>query len=822
MRLNLCLMALVLVAVPVSSQAQILVPEHNQRRPRHAPIRRWQRPPVWSAYKIGAVDVTADVHDQAAKVRMSQVFENTGEDTIETQFLFPIPEDAAISDLTLLYDGKELPGRLLDKDNARHIYEEIVRRQRDPALLEYMGHGLFQTSVFPIPPHAKRTVEIRYSQLLHKNSGLIDFLLPIGTFKHTDHPIERLTVAFKIETTDPIKTIYSPTHSVSIERPDEHHANCKVTLDRVQSPDDLRILCGTHAGAVGMSVVSYRPKENEDGYFMLLASPEFKAAASQTVPKTVVIVVDRSGSMSGPKIEQAREAVKLLVQQLRPTDTFNIIAYDSDVDVFRAELQRVTPDTVNAALSFANGINPGGATNIDAALSLALKMLVDPKRPNYVLFLTDGQPTVGEQDELKIAANAKAADKVHARIFNLGIGYDVNARLLDRLSHDLGGQSVYVRPNENIEAYVSTLSKSIAAPVLTDIDVKFEFDASQAADAPPVSRTYPRRLTDLFAGEQLVWVGRYRKTGPVKVILTGLLGDKHQSFEFKADLTDRSVGDANGYVAKVWATRRIGELIDEIDLHGQNSELVSELVDLSKKYGIMTPFTSFLADERVNIAERDAISAQTSKSLDTLSGESAGKRAVAQRRFKGNLQAASRPPAPTWTGSDITDSQQQRFGGRGEASDKDYDGAPAGRGMGGGGMGGGGAMSNNNDAETNAAPASTNRSRRTRPTPMLDEGFIRKDSQDLKKSPESTAPKNPVQTIGDKTFYWKNNRWRDSDVTPEGEKHPIKIKAFSSQYFALAAKADSQFAKYLSLEGPILIVLDGKTYLIEPSKEADE
>ncbi len=832
MRLKLFLATLVLVVVPTASQAQILVPDQGHGRP-FRPRHHVPRSPVWSAYKIGSVDVLADVHDQAAKVRMSQVFENIGENTIETQFLFPIPEDAAISDLTLLYDGKELPGRLLDKDNARKIYEEIVRQQRDPALLEYMGHGLFQTSVFPIPPHAKRTVEIRYSQLLHKNGGLIDFLLPIGTFKHTEQPIERLTVAFKIETTDPIKTVYSPTHSVSIERPDEHHASCKVTLDSVQSPNDLRILCGTQTGAVGMSVVSYRPKENEDGYFMVLASPELKAAAAQSVPKTVVIVVDRSGSMSGQKIEQARDAVKFLVQQLKPADTFNIIAYDSDVDVFRAELQRVTTDTVNAALKFANGINAGGGTNIDSALTLALKMLVDTKRPNYVLFLTDGQPTVGEQDELKIAANAKAADKVHARIFNLGIGYDVNARLLDRLSHDLGGQSVYVRPNENIETYVATLARSISSPVLTDVDVKFEFDTPQAADsAPSVSRTYPRRLTDLFAGEQLVWVGRYRKAGAVKVVLSGLLGQTHESFDFKADLSERSVGDSNGYVAKVWATRRIGELIDEIDLHGQNSELINELVDLSKKHGIMTPYTSFLADERVNIADRESNLTEAAKSLDNLNGQADGKQAVAQRRFKGNLQAASRPAAPTWTGSDITDAGGQRFGGMGggmpgDKADRSTGMGGMGGGMGGGGFGGGGGMGRFNevgqnqqsDSNFDQAPAKPNfraRAKNRKGAPSQQE------PDDKKKDSEKSSPKNPVQTVGDKTFYWKNDRWRDSDVTPEGEKHPIRIKAFSSQYFALAGKSDGQFAKYLSLEGPILIALDGKTYLIEPSKEKDE
>ena len=657
-------------AIPLSLPAQILVPKQpadnpHVRPPRHPPIHRLPRP-VWSAYQIRAVDVQADVNNQAAKVRMSQVFENTGEVTVETQFLFPIPEDAAVSDLTLLYDGKELPGRLLNKDDARRVYEEIVRRQRDPALLEYMGHGLFQTSVFPIPPHAQRTVEIRYSQLLRKDNGLIDFLLPLGTFKHNEHPIERLDVAFRLETSDPIKTIYSPTHSVTIERPDDHHAACKLTLNNVQSPDDLRILCGTHAGPVGMSVVSFRPKENEDGYFMLLASPELNAPQTAATAKTVVIVVDRSGSMSGQKIEQARQAVKFLVQQLKPDDTFNIVAYDTEVEAFRPELQRVKTDTINAALSFAGGINAGGGTNIDSALTTALGMLVDAKRPNYVLFLTDGQPTVGEQNEIKIVADAQAADKVHARIFNLGIGYDVNARLLDRLSRDLGGQSVYVRPNENIETYVSTLAKSISAPLLTDVDVKFAFDSpAPAGSAEPISRTYPRRLTDLFAGEQLVWVGRYRKAGAARVTLSGLLGGKQQSFSVQADLAERSVGDSNSFVAKVWATRRIGELIDEIDLHGQNQELVNELVELSKKHGIMTPYTSFLADDKVEFADRGRLQGQAVDSLQLLNDQS-GEKGVAQRQFKGSLQAASRA--------------MPLGGGMGD-KDVDVDGLPAAKGI---------------------------------------------------------------------------------------------------------------------------------------------
>jgi Ca-activated chloride channel homolog len=788
MKLKTSVLALVvLTALPLSLPAQILVPEQpgldsRVRPPIHPPIRPIPHPirrPVWSSYQIRSVDVQADVHNQAAKVRMSQVFENTGEVPLETQFLFPIPDDAAVSELTLLYDGKELPGKLLDRDEARRIYEEIVRRQRDPALLEYMGHGLFQTSVFPIPPHAKRTVEIRYSQLLRKSDGLIDFVLPLGTFKHTDHPIGTLNVNFRLETSDPIKTVYSPTHSVTIDRPDDHHATCKMSLSNVQAPDDLRILCGTHVGPVGMSLVSFRPKDKEDGYFMLLASPELKAAQTAAAPKTVVIVIDRSGSMSGEKIEQARQAVKFLVHQLKPADTFNIIAYDSEVDAFRTELQRVTADTTNAALGFAEGLNAGGGTNINAALTTALGMLVDTKRPSYVLFLTDGVPTVGEQNEMKIVAAAKEADRVHARIFNLGIGYDVNSRLLDRLSRDLGGQSVYVRPNESIETYVSTLAKSIGAPLLTDLDVKFAFDSPPAAgSAESISRTYPRRLTDLFAGEQLVWVGRYRKAGPVKVTLSGLVDGKRQTFDLRTDLAEHSVGETNGFVEKVWATRRIGELIDEIDLHGQNHELVEELVELSKKHGIMTPYTSFLADEHVDLTDRGRVQLQAIESLQQL-GLQTGQDAVAQRAFKGSLQAAPRP---------------QMHEVRSGRSWFNAASAPA--------------------AVPPISAISGAQIFKADPNGGPDRFGVTRTGPAQIESEEATSVKKPVQTIGEKTFYWKTDRWRDADVTADGEKNPIRIKAFSDAYFALAARENGRFAKYLALDGPVLVVVDGKTYLI--------
>ena len=597
-----CLSALAvtlcLLATPVSAQVIIINP------PRVPPILPPRpTPPVRvTEYRIQSVEMQAQVRDQAAQVQISQVFENVGSQTIEASLYFPLPDSATISGLTLLVDGKELPGKLLPKDEARRIYEETVRRQRDPALLEYIGQGLYQTSVFPIPTRATRKVEIRYTQLLVKDSGLIDLSLPLGTNKFSSRPIDKLDVTVRIEASDAIKTIHSPSHRIDFERPDSNRAVCKLSLTGVHAPDDFRLLYGTQDGLVGMNVVSYRPNPNEDGYFLLLASPEVKSAMENKVDKTIVVVVDKSGSMSGAKIEQAREALKFVVRQLRPGDTFNIVAYDSAVETFKPELQRADEATIKAAVGYAEGLFAGGGTNIDGALQTALKMLADKSRPSYVLFMTDGLPTIGETNEMNIAKNAGLANTVGARVFSFGVGYDVNSRLLDRVSRDLRGQSVYVKPNENIESQVAVLYNKIGSPLLTDLTLAWEFDQPLAADSPaPVSRVYPKQLTDLFQGEQIVMVGRYKANGTAKITLNGLIAGEKRTFTFPATLVSQSSNETHGYVEKLWATRRIGEIIDELDLRGQNKELIDELVQLSLKHGILTPYTSFLADERTNL-----------------------------------------------------------------------------------------------------------------------------------------------------------------------------------------------------------------------------
>jgi len=660
----ICAFCMCLAATTLPAQVlvnRIIIPPHPIPRPQPRP----------AEYKIESVEVRANVTDQRADVQFSQVFHNTGSQQLEAQLYFPLPDEATISGLTLLVDGKELAGKLLKKEEARKIYEETIRRQRDPALLEYIGQGLYRTSVFPVPAQGKRTVEVRYSQLLRKQDGLVSLLLPIGTTRHSHRPIDTMNIRVRIETTEPLKNIYSPTHQIDIQRPDDMHADCRLELKAVRSPDDLRILFGSQPGPVGLNVLSYRPSDSEPGYFALLASPDIQHRDAAPIDRTLVFVFDRSGSMTGKKFSQSQEALRFLIRQLHPGDVFNIVAYDSVVESFRPELQKVDEATLKAALGFVDGLYAGGSTNIDGALQTALQMLTDKNRPGYVLFMTDGLPTVGELHEQKIASHARDANKVDARLFCFGVGFDVNSRLLDRLSHSQRGVSVYVRPTENIETQVSSLYGKIGSPRLTNLSVTFELDRAAETDQPEITRTYPKEMTDLYQGEQLVYVGRYRHGGPAKVTLKGNLAGETKTFSTTVDLASKtSAGDARGFVEKLWATRRIGEIIDELDLKGHNQELVDELVQLSIKHGILTPYTSFLAEEDVRLADRESnVRRANDETLRQLSRAS-GKAGFSQRAYKMQLQnATTAGPASAASGlpelAIISQSQQQKVQTRG-------------------------------------------------------------------------------------------------------------------------------------------------------------
>lgn len=595
--------------------------------------------PVAGQYEIRQIAIDAQVRDQVASVQVTQEFYNPTPGTLEVEYLFPLPADGAIRSMTLMVDGKEMPGQLLAADEARRIYEEIVRRKKDPALLEWMGQGLFKTSVFPVPAGKSCKLVLRYTQLLAREQDRVTFSYPLGTQKMSGKPVQLLSVRVSMDAKQPIKSIYSPSHAVTITRPGDRSATATLEMRDVLPGGDFRLIYGVNDQQVGATLLSYRPDDSEDGYFLLLASPGIPGVTrpdAKTPEKTVVFVIDKSGSMGGKKIAQARDAARFVLGTLNEGDRFNLIVYDDAVQAFKPELQMFNDKSKQEAMAFVDNIRDGGATNINEALRTAMGMIQDDSRPAYILFLTDGLPTAGEQNEMKIAENVKNANGHHARLIAFGVGDDVNARLLDRLSHGNGGVSEFVKPNDNLEGPVSKFASRLTAPVLANVKVTME--------GTDINRAYPRDLGDLFEGGQIVWAGRYRKSGNVRVTIGGSVSGNPRKFESSTTLASASSGSAYEFVERLWAVRRIGELIDQIDLHGKNNELIHELTALSTKYGILTPYTSFLADERVEFREVAANATTTGQNTDSLKVVS-GPSGTAQRKAKSDLQNAPQAPA---------------------------------------------------------------------------------------------------------------------------------------------------------------------------------
>jgi len=544
------------------------------------------RPELLPAFAIKYHHVDVNIEGQLAITRIDQVFINQVNRPIEGTYLFPIPEGAAIKDFKMWMNNEPIPGKMLDKDEARRIYMSIVRQMKDPGLLEYVDRGLFRASVFPIPANGEQRIEIEYTEVLTKNNNIVPYTYPLNTERFSAKPIKDVTITVNIHSKIPIKSVYSPTHTVSTRRPDNNTATISYEETNTRPDMDFSIYYSLSEDNIGMSMITWTP-QGEDGYFMFLASPPAQVQEREVTAKDVLFVFDRTGSMSGDKIEQAREALKFSLRNLNEKDRFNVVTFNETPSPLFDSLQPATRANVDLALEMADTLTAMGGTNIDEALTSSVPMLDDGSRPSFVLFLTDGLPTVGVTDVNRILADVQQVMPTFARIFVFGVGYDVNTFLLDKMANNHNGIPEYVRPGEDLEIKVSNLYRKISYPILSNLSI--DWGGMKAYDM------FPSTLPDLFKGSQVIVAGRFKGSGTATIKLTGEAADEKESFSLKHDLHE-SV-PLNDFIPTLWAQRKINFLLGEIRLNGHDKELVDEVIRLSKKFGIITEYTSFLVEE---------------------------------------------------------------------------------------------------------------------------------------------------------------------------------------------------------------------------------
>lgn len=728
------IVALTVMPPPPSGPGDVLVPPQPQVKSR--------------GYVLEKINLDAVIEGQKADCTLKYVIYNPGKTPLEVDFLVPLPEGGQVTGLTLLNGKTELVGEIYDKEQALAIYQKIVSQMRDPALLEYAGRSTYRARVFPVPPGQRQTLELHFDYLAPKSEGRVSLAFPLaGPLTQGFAPELDIHVVIKESEGLSASAVYSPLAGVDIKHQKGQEAVVSFKDEDQPVPNFFRLHYNLESGPLGALVLSHKPEEKEDGFFLFLADPVLDLQAEKKVSKNVVFVLDKSGSMNGPKFEQAKGALRFILERLGQEDSFNLVDYNERVVAWKPELMAMSPENRDSALNYVDNLRSGGTTNIEEALKTAFNLVDDPSLPNYIIFLTDGQPTAGVTGEVQLAQVAREANTTkEARLFAFGLGFNVNSRLLDRLSGQAGGTSVFVDPDENLETQVSTFFSRLTTPALTRPVLSAKTN---------LNRVIPEILPDLFTGQQQVVVGRYPKGGATTFTLAGGRGGKKESFEYPVTLSSKATADGE-FIAGVWAQRRIGEIIDALDLaQGEpNPELVAELVSLSKKYGILTPYTSFLALEDQDITRPAALAPLAQANMRVL-GETVGRQANYQRSVKAKMRMAdSAPPAPS------------------------------------------GAIARQ-EAQMMAS---------------MDQTVVQ--AQEAGRGGSLNLP----QQWGGRTFFFKSGQWQGENLTEKDLKNPKTIVQLSEEYFELASRLEARELVWLTRSEPILFQHEGLNYLIEPVK----
>jgi Ca-activated chloride channel family protein len=754
---------------PVPDGVQIIVPP----LPRHRP---WipQQAPI----EVTAINANVTIDEQASSTTLELTLTNKGGAIQEAVMLLPVPDGVAVR--SLVYDGvgPEPTAQVLSKDEARRIYDSIVRRVRDPALVEFIGYNLIKTSAFPIPAGRSQKLSLTYEQVLTMDGDRVDFALPRS--EALGAADTNWTITADIKSKRPISTVYSPSHEIDTQRLSPNHIRVKLSGKPAAAAGSVRfsyLLEKTSGHGVTATTVAYPDadiKGGDGGYFMLLAGlPATIPEDAAPVKREVVMVLDRSGSMKGDKIKQVVAAAEQIIDGLENGEAFNIIDYSDTVSTFADKPVIKSSKTAHEAKAYLGHIEANGGTNIGDALTEAIRSEPTEGMLPMVIFLTDGRPTVGERSESKIRDMIKATNKAHRRIFSFGVGFDVNTPLLSSLSNASRGASTFVLPDEDVEVKVSQVFRRLKGPVLASPRLVVIGDDGKP-DTRAVRELMPAELPDLFDGDQIALMGQYTSDKPVKLRLEGDYLGKPTHFDFDLDVSKASV--KNSYVPRIWANRKVASLISTIRESGADGavkpsdaemkELVDEIVRLSTKYGILTEYTAFLATE-------------SNVHFDSLDG--------VQRRVEGNLrQRAMGESAPTLS-------------------------------LPGGGGGGG-------------RPAEAAKPARTGAASVNQEQNLSKSLDMKTPAPQSSAPGGAykdaelqdvqittVQNVADRTFFQRNNRWIDSALLKTEDEKPDRTVEFgSAEYMTLAeelAKTGRQAA--LALGGDVLLQVGKERVLVK-------
>ncbi|MBI4567204.1 MAG: VWA domain-containing protein [Planctomycetes bacterium] len=725
------------------------------------------------AVSIQRVTAGVVIIEQAATTTMEiEVLNPTGA-RLESELIVPVPDGAVVRGFDFQGAGAEPSAALLPREEARRIYDDIVAKVRDPALLEFYGYNLVRSSVFPVEARATQKVRLTYENLLPADGGRVDYLLPRSESLAYAVPWR---IAVRVNAAKPIGAVYSPSHEITITRGAPGAVTVKLADAAAGEPGPFRLSYVRDQGEAFATLFAYPDPRVGGGYFLLLAGLPPRAKEAKSAPamrREVTLVLDRSGSMAGEKMDQVKEAARQVIGGLDEAETFNVIVYNEAVDLFSAAPLPKTKENERRAFDYLASLTPRGGTNIHDALLEALRQKPTPGALPLVIFLTDGLPTMGPTSEAVIRDLAAKANPHRRRVFTFGVGVDVNTPLLERIASDTRATSSYVLPKENVEVKVGALFRRLSGPVLAEPALAAVDDQGGPAPAR-VREVLPARLPDLFDGDQLVVLGTYVGDAPLAFSLAGTGAEGPRTFKFRFPLDKATT--RNGFVARLWASRKIADLIDAVRALGADvppaaaafagraqaprgrpvinpgamppapspdprvRELTAEIVRLSTEFGILSEYTAFLAREGTDLTRRDAVMAQA---LDNVQ-----KRAVETRSGLGSVNQEA---------NNVSQKAQVFLNGK--------------------------------------------------------NGYWNEKMERVSVS--------GVQQVADRAFFNRGGRWIDSRAVEKNEaEQPARVVEFGSDEFHRLAErlANEGRQGCIAFAGDVLLVVDGQTVLVKMPK----
>jgi len=569
-------------------------------------------------------DVKADISGFISRVVVTQHFTNPFKEKIEAVYTFPLPQNAAVDDMTMIVGERTVKGKILPREEAQAVYEAAKSSGHKTALLDQERPNIFTQSVANILPGEEIQITISYVETLRYENGAYEFVFPmvVGPRYVSGTPIDgkkgngfapdtdSVPDASRITPTGPppdvrsghdislevnldagliIDDLKSKSHKIQSERPTPHSARLRLKEDSTIPNKDFLLRYDVAGQAMQDAVLAHR--SGAGGFFTMILQPPARVAPEDVTPKELVFVLDTSGSMSGFPIEKAKETMKLALDNLYPSDTFNLITFSGDTHILFTQPVPATKDNLVKAQAFLASRSGSGGTEMMKAIQAALEPSDNQGHVRIVCFMTDGY--VGNDMEII----SEVQKHQNARVFAFGIGQSVNRFLLDKMAEAGRGEVEYVSLGDEGSAAARRFHERVRNPLLTDISIDW--------NGLPVADVYPQRIPDLFGAKPVFLTGRYTSPGRATIRLKGKVAGNDFIREIPVELPETMA--SHDVLASLWARARIDNLMAQDYAGAQSGNISANLKDtitqLGIEYRLMTQFTSLVAVEEMIVTD---------------------------------------------------------------------------------------------------------------------------------------------------------------------------------------------------------------------------